>query len=158
MSAGSATRGASHNQIAERIAGATAFGPITIGATRQGSTAAAAMDIAADLLGNAVFLGYSELLNLLEGGSDRPVGLRSSMANDITFPNTVVVLTREIVEAALNGPHAPVMPSPIPGRLLNIPKPGIMFINFTDSGSSGIGGSSNLGPGSYTMVVQVERL
>lgn len=105
------------------------------------------------LAGNTLIsmaLGIPPGLNFL-GGEDRPIGIHASSAGPI-LPTTTVVLTREIIEAALAAP-ARGMVNPMPSVLIPIHKPGIMVINFEDKG-----GNLTDRRAFYYMVLQVERM
>jgi hypothetical protein len=123
------------------------FGPVTLGAT-VGTTGdvTSGMKTANDVL--LMSLGIPPL-GMLTSGLDRPIGLVQGSTDQNALPNTVVILTREIIEAALSAPHPQIATAPV---IILTPKPGIMVITFVDSGQ-------NLGDGgaSYVMALQVER-
>lgn len=104
----------------------------------------------------AATMGISFVGLALEGlfdGRDRPIGLVPSGLADssVVLPNQVVLLTREIIEAAL----APLPPgtAPIgPPAWPRFPKPGVMMIPFRD-GQHGLDR-----PAYYEMYLKVERL
>lgn len=106
--------------------------------------------VAVGLAGSAMLgaaLGIPPGLNLV-GGEDRPIGMAGP-----TLPNTTVVLTREIVEAALAAPPLGLV-MPMAPMQIRVPKPGIMVINFEDQGSF----FSTDRKAFYSMILQVERL
>lgn len=148
-----------HGDIVTRIAGGSTFGAMLIGSEAVGNTLTATMNQVSQAAANAfissilAFPVGNVLSEALGASTDRPIGLRrfdNSPGSDIILPNTVVVLTREIIEAALARPYMPVLPSGIPGELLQVPGPGYIFLTFADR-------ERELGPGIYTMVLQVER-
>jgi hypothetical protein len=82
--------------------------------------------------------------------SDYPIGRRPGGTAGV-IPNVTVVLTREIIEKALSSTWATAQPPVVPGLVLNIPKPGILVLNFTDQSSSNA-------PASYSMILQIEKV
>jgi hypothetical protein len=98
-------------------------------------------------------------VTLLQTTSDRPIGVVPT-GDASVLPNPVVVLTREIIEAALAQPPIGMMPSPLsvaPGVLA--PKPGVLSVLFRDGVQTG-GLIENViqRPAIYQMFIQVERL
>jgi len=85
---------------------------------------------------------------------DRPIGLIPNGVGSVALANPVVVLTREIIEAALKSPSNLPIPTPTAGLIVVAPKPGIMVINFADGDMTNTGERS----AAYYMVLQVERL
>lgn len=91
--------------------------------------------------------------SLITGSTlDRPIG----MTGTAVFPNTIVVLTREIIELALAQP-APRSVTVIPGYGQGVEKPGIILIPFVDGVFSDSFGITNR-PAIYYMMLQVERV
>jgi hypothetical protein len=90
------------------------------------------------------------LSQIINGRQDRPVGLRPS-GSGTQLPNLTLVLTREIIDAALSSSWATVQLPVVPGLQLTIPKPGILVLNFVDTPA---------GPSAaaYTMILQAERV
>jgi hypothetical protein len=130
------------DQIASRK-----FGPLTLGATVGTSGDVAS---GAGTFGDIVLaLAGIPPINMLTSGLDRPIGLVQSGPDQNALPNTAIVLTREIIEAALSSSHPPIAPAPV---VIPTPKPGIMVITFADSGPR-LGDTG----ASYVMALQVER-
>jgi hypothetical protein len=90
------------------------------------------------------------LSQIINGRQDRPVGLRPS-GSGTQLPNLTLVLTREILDAALSSSWATVPLPVVPGLQLTIPTPGTLVLNFVDTPA---------GPSAaaYTMILQVERV
>lgn len=86
--------------------------------------------------------------------TDSPIGRRRVESGGSVIPNVTIVLTREIVEKALSSAWATIQLPVAPGVMLDIPKPGIIVLNFTDPP----GDLTNPTPASYTMFLQVEKL
>jgi hypothetical protein len=110
--------------------------------------------------------------NLLAGSADRAIGILPNVtgpnADQTLLPIQAVVLTREIVEAALAQPPLGNIPSPVS---LNVglfntnaqatigqvaPKPGVLVLHFQDGLLPNIQGVAR--PAIYQMFLQVERL
>jgi hypothetical protein len=150
-----------HGDVAGRIAEGSTFGSLVIGENAVGNTVTSNLDqlgnlATATVISGALMFPIPALLDeAIARRLDRPVGLRyfdrEAVGTDIVLPNTAIVLTREIIEAALNRPYVPVVPSGVPGELLQIPGPGYIVITFADR-------EAKYGPGVYTMVLQVERV
>ncbi|HEX2100750.1 MAG TPA: hypothetical protein VHF69_08810, partial [Candidatus Synoicihabitans sp.] len=89
---------------------------------------------------------------------DRPIGVAQNDFNSLAVPNTVVVLTREVIEMALSASPPPV-DTPAPGVIFHRTKPGVMVITFQDTATEAF---RNVAPhtdyGHYVMTLQVERL
>ncbi len=116
-----------------------------------GIFATKAPTLAADAV--LVGLGLPPLATLLSGSLDRHIGMVNG-PNGAMLPNTVVVLTREIIEQALNQPAIGL--TMVNGNLpIFFPKPGIMAIPFVDTPP---GGFIKDRPAIYYMILQVERL
>jgi hypothetical protein len=112
-------------------------------------------------------------VTLLATSNDRPIGLVATGPDQTVLPNQLVVLTREIIEAALAQPARGQIPSPVAttynfgsGLLQNnaaarlpvaAPKPGILVIQFEDRNVQGGLGFPER-PAIYQMFIQVERL
>lgn len=134
------------------------FGPLAIDASGIGSGGA----VGSNLRSTADFLLFTSfslpLATILSTSADRPVGLTSSGPDQTVLPNAAVVLTREIIEAALAKPAAGMFPSPwlkVPGVLA--PKPGVIMIEFNDGILPGFLGFPER-PAMYQMFIQVERI
>lgn len=124
-----------------------AFGPLALGASEASHPywlTQARVNAPAFI---AVAFGLPPILNL--EGEDRPIGLVGGPA----LPNTTVVLTREIIEAALAGPPLGAM-IPTQGVVIHMPKPGMIVINFEDTWRRSITDRVAF----YSMVLQVERV
>jgi len=110
--------------------------------------------------------------NLLAGSADRAIGILPNVtgpnADQTMLPIQAVVLTREIIEAALAQPPLGTIPSPV---ALNVglfnsnaaatigqiaPKPGILVLHFQDGLLPNILGVAR--PAIYQMFIQVERI
>jgi hypothetical protein len=139
------------------------FGPITVGATaaNSGNLTQAGAGVIVGALG--VPLVGLPVQALTGGFKDRPIGLVPNGVDATVLPNTTIILTREIIEAALSSSHQAVV-SPAQGVNVVTPKPGIMVFNFMDTfrpndwSSLGLGlGINDVSPGLFTMVLQVER-
>ncbi len=110
--------------------------------------------------------------NLLAGSADRAIGILPNVtgpnADQTMLPIQAVVLTREIIEAALAQPPLGSIPSPIAldvGLLSTnamatigqaAPKPGVLVLHFQDGLLPNILGVAR--PAIYQMFLQVERL
>ncbi|HZR66545.1 MAG TPA: hypothetical protein VFA85_15480 [Terriglobales bacterium] len=139
------------------------FGIITLGNVSGGTTNASvnAWETMGVLAADAILA--IPAVNLPANGKDRPIGLAPNDSTSSALPNTTVVLTREIIEAALSGTSPTVFNYFIPNvmkipQIIVVPKPGIMVIVFTDSAQ--VNGNIPLfqdGPASYAMILQVER-
>lgn len=107
-----------------------------------------------DVLGSLFF--SISFKSMLSGGPDRPIGLVENGPNGTALPSRAVVLTREIIEAALARPAIGVFASPfptVPGVLA--PVPGLLMIEFYDAQAAG---GLNNRRARYQMFIQVERL
>ncbi len=120
------------SQVQGRIAG-QAFAPVEAGSTSPTTGP------------------FTIIEAMLAGGSDSPIGTVATGQGGFTMPNTTLVLTREIIEKALGSTFTNVQLSNA-GGVVQIPKPGILVLNFARTGSGG--GPSAL----YSMVVQVEKV
>jgi hypothetical protein len=135
------------------------FGMIAAGAQANSSNSAAAsvfFNQVATMAAHGI-----PLAALLGSGADRPIGLVSTGFDQTALPNRLVVLTREIIEAALAGPALGVIPSTIPNVAgVAAPVRGIIMVPFYDGrmplGSQGLTFLER--PALYQMFIQVERL
>jgi len=134
-------------KVQNHITSGTGYAAVAIGGTPQAS--------AAQLVASGLFLPYAVISNLLSGGADRPIGLRHIVGTDnVYFPNTVVVLTREIIESALSAPYAQSIQNPAnPFEQIQIPSAGFLMIYFIDAADFS---NIALGPGYYVMVLKIE--
>jgi hypothetical protein len=119
--------------------------PVTVGAIAAGTGSVTAVTRSVFDV-HFVLLGIPPI-TMLMSGADRPIGLIASDADTTAFPNTLVVLTREMIEAALSNPARPLADAP---AIIPTPKPGILAITFSDSGLV-----SQVAQ--YVMTIQVER-
>ncbi len=140
------------------------FAPILFGSsatpglngTAEGLAIAAAF---ADPTGHAMYVtSYQLAAKLFVGDSDRPIGLIPTGVADggVALPNQMVVLTREIIEAAL-APLPRGTPAIGPPSWPRMPKPGVMMISFRD-GEHRNALSVAERPAVYEMYLKVERL
>jgi hypothetical protein len=135
------------------------FGMIAAGAQANSSNTAAAsvfFNQVATMAAHGI-----PLAALLGSGADRPIGLVSTGFDQTALPNRLVVLTREIIEAALAGPALGVIPSTIPNVAgVAAPVRGVIMVPFYDGrmplGSQGLTFLER--PAMYQMFIQVERL
>jgi hypothetical protein len=136
------------------------FAPLTLGTVEglSGSTATLVGRSIIDTTFSAL-TGLPALTLIFNGSRDRPIGLVDNGIDSLALRNRAVVLTREIIEAALAGPASGPVPTPTPGVIIIVPKPGIMVIEFFDSWNNREFSNplSLEGRGSYYMVLQVER-
>lgn len=107
------------------------------------------------------FRGYAALFGIPLGFEqaittfrDRPIGLKYVDIANTALPNTVVVLTRESIEAALLATGSSVV-TPLPGVSITLTKPALMIITFRDKTPANLGLDR---AASYVMAIQVERL
>src|SRR6185295_18253495 len=113
---------------------AARFGPVYIDPIQSASGSVNAIDfvggiVAVGLLGIPVF---STGTGIFDGTFDRPLGLIPNGIGSMAVDNPVVVLTREIIESALNnGNFAKTIPVPNTTIVLIVPKPGVVLIGFT---------------------------
>lgn len=130
-----------------------------IAGKRFGMVAAGAQPNMPSGLGSAFF--PNPLATLLASVADRPIGLVSSGPGQTALPNRVVVLTREIIEAALAGPALGVISSTLPNVAgVAAPVRGIIMVPFYDGQMPGSGLVSTFvgRRAMYQMFIQVERL
>lgn len=136
------------------------FGPLVLGANETSTNRfdASMRFLAEGGIGAA--LGLPPLASILGRQRDRPIGLVPNGQNSTALPNTTVVLTQEIIEAALATPARGVE-NPMPFIIVPMVKPGLMVINFRD----GVSASTNTPfdflfdrVAFYSMILQVERL
>jgi hypothetical protein len=113
------------------------------------------------------------LLNILATSADRPLGLVQNGRDQTALPNHTVVLTREIIEAALAKPPLGSIPSPLvnaqggnggaqgtePLARLGVaaPKPGIIVVHCQEKDVSGTMLYPER-PAIYQMYIQVEKM
>jgi len=107
------------------------FGPLVLGTTEAIPSGAIVGII------NSTF-GLLPIQLLFQGGRDRPIGLISNDVNTLLLPNTMIVLTREIIE----------------NKLLRENSWATATITFADSQKALAGVDA---PGTYLMFLQVER-
>lgn len=119
-----------------------------------------------------MFGGAVPILSLTTTTADRPIGIQQNGRDTSVLPNHTIVLTREIIEKALASPALGPIPSPVAntpsgsgfGTVAAIarvgviaPKPGIIVVDFQDSGMFGTAGLPER-PAIYQMYIQVERV
>jgi len=118
--------------------------------------------------------GGVPIVGLLATSADRPLGIVQNGRDQTALPNHTLVLTREIIEAALAKPALGAIPSPIVnlapsagllgGGIPAIarigvvsPTPGIVVIQFQDRDINGTLAFPER-PAIYQMYIQVERV
>jgi hypothetical protein len=110
--------------------------------------------------GIGAVMGLPPLVSILGRQRDRPIGLVASGQNATALPNTTVVLTREIIEAALATPPRGVV-NPMPFIIVPMVKPGLMVINFEDRTLASTNTPVDMlfdRKAFYSMILQVERV
>jgi hypothetical protein len=155
------------NQIAQKQFGVLVSGAAGMGG---GTFAGAQLKVAADM----VLMAFGPpVINLLASSNDRPIGLLANGANQAMLPVHAVVLTREIIEAALAAPALGYVANPVialntligyvlPGGMASYPagvvapKPGTIVLTFQDAGMPGLPLVER--PALYQMFIQVERV
>jgi hypothetical protein len=129
--------------------------PGTSGAGQAGGSAAAILDPTGV---SEAIASFHVVEKIFLGDFDRPIGLiPSGIANlDAVLPNQMVLLSREIIEAALAPlpANAPIIGPPFWPR---VPKPGVMMIMCRD-GEHRNALQQVERPASYEMYLKVERL
>jgi hypothetical protein len=156
-----------HDEIAQKTFRPLKFGmssnDANVGATSMVNTITDTMI----MLGG----GGVPIVGLLAQSGDRPLGLQENGRDQTALPNHVIVLTREIIEAALARPALGPIPSPVAnapsGGLQGTPaiarvgviapKPGVMVLQFEDRNVSGTLAFPER-PAIYQMYIQVERV
>ncbi|MGB8693110.1 MAG: hypothetical protein WCD08_06340 [Steroidobacteraceae bacterium] len=125
------------------------------GASQTGGAIAAAFDPTGI---STLIVSFQIAEKIFRGDSDRPIGLiPTGIANvNVALPNQMVVLTREIIEAAL-APLPRGTPAIGPPFWPRVPKPGVMMIMCRD-GEHRNALQMVERPASYEMYLKVERL
>jgi hypothetical protein len=157
------------DQISQRIFGSMVFGMSGGPADTTGQSIQRLVVDAGMMLGG---VGVP-LLNILATSADRPLGLVQNGRDQTALPNHTVVLTREIIEAALAKPPLGSIPSPLvnaqggnggaqgtePLARLGVaaPKPGIIVVHFQEKDVSGTMLFPER-PAIYQMYIQVEKM
>ena len=154
------------NQISQKQFGVLVSGNAGMGG---GTFAGTQLKIAADML---LMAFGPPVINLLASSNDRPIGLLANGAHQAMLPVHAIVLTREIIEAALAAPPLGAIPNPVialnsllgqallggaanaPGIIA--PKSGTLVVTFQDSGMPGLPLVER--PALYQMFIQVERV
>jgi hypothetical protein len=93
---------------------------------------------------------------ITEGDVDRPIGILRSGLNDLIMPNTMVVLTREMIEAGLAPLPAGTVPLGLPEAWPRMPRPGVLMIPFVDG--LHLVGVLPVRPARYELYLTVERV
>jgi hypothetical protein len=129
--------------------------PGTSGAGQGGATAASFMDPTGISVAITTFQAAEKIFG---GDSDRPIGLvPTGVASvNVALPNQMIVLTREVIEAAL-APLPAGTPLIGPPFWPRAPKPGVMMIVCRD-GEHRNALQQLERPASYEMYLKVERL
>jgi hypothetical protein len=156
-----------HDEIANKT-----FKPLKFGmSSNDANTGATSM--AHTIVDTMVMMGGGgiPIVGLLSQSGDRPLGVQENGRDQTALPNHVIVLTREIIEAALARPALGPIASPVAnnpgGGLLGTPaiarigviapKPGVMVLQFEDRNVSGTLAFPER-PAIYQMYLQVERI
>jgi len=160
------TKAGVQNEMAQKT-----FRPLVFG--MSGNSSQAVQQAFSRVYGDLamVFGGGVPIIGLLSTSADRPLGLVDSGVDRTALPNHAVVLTREIIEAALAKPalgsiQSPLYNSPASAAagispLVRLPvlapKPGILVLHFQDAtGVAGVVFPER--PAIYQMYIQVERV
>jgi hypothetical protein len=131
------------------------FAPFFFGSTGINDGVREAIELVAHQLTTFMFF-YTVGKDIHEPGPDRPIGLYRSGATGEALPNTMVVLTREIIEASLAPLPPGTLPLGLPVAWPRMPKPGVMMIPFIDG--EHFFGVVPLPNARYEMYLKVERL
>lgn len=131
------------------------FAPFFYGSTGINDGVREAIELVAHQLTTFMFF-YTVGKDIHEPGPDRPIGLYRSGATGEALPNTMVVLTREIIEASLAPLPPGTLPLGLPVAWPRMPKPGVMMIPFIDG--EHFFGAAPLPNARYEMYLKVERL
>jgi hypothetical protein len=99
-------------------------------------------------------LAFGKLVT--EGDVDRAIGILKTGLNDLMIPNTMVVLTREIIEAGLAPLPPGTAPLALPEAWPRMPKPGVLMIPFVDGFQ--FVGVLPVRPARYELYLLVERV
>jgi len=146
-----------HPRVRDQITQKT-FAPLIVGVSGNSANSATASIIQTnqDIMFMTTF--GLPIAALLTTSGDRPIGLVAPGRDVTALPNRVVVLTREIVEAALAQPPRGAFPGPLP-QLPGVPAPtrGVMMVTFYDDEIPGFLGFPEP-PAYYQMFIQVERV
>jgi hypothetical protein len=135
------------------------FGTSSVPGMSDAAWAAAMIVAGAGLAGPTMGISFGVQIaeRFAAGDADRPIGLIPSGFADssMVLPNKMVVLTREIIEAALAPlpPGTPLIGLPSWPRM---PQPGVMMIPFRDGPHNTALGQER--PAYYEMYLKVERL
>jgi hypothetical protein len=156
------------DQISQKLFGAVVFGMSGVDNNTSGQSFGRLVLDAGMMLGG----GGAPFLSLLSTTADRPLGIVQNGRDVSALPNHTVILTREIIEAALAKAPLGAIPSPVAngfgiGGMLGTPtlarlgvaapKPGIVVIQFEDRAINGTLGFPER-PAIYQMYIQVERV
>ncbi len=153
------------NQTIQDQISQKSFGAITVGLSGNdaGTSGAAILRVIGEV---GMMLGGAGLpvLTLLSNSADRPIGLVGVDFDRTGLPNQAVVLTREIIEAALVRPPLGSIPSPVPTHPIAMarigvaaPVAGVIAVQFQDRSVTGAYFFPER-PAIYQMFVQVERV
>jgi len=156
------------DQISQKQFGSVVFGMSGVDTNASGQSIGRMVLDAGMMLGGAGV----PILGLLTTTADRPLGLVQNGRDVTALPNHTVILTREIIEAALAKPALGPIPSPVAnmpqgGLLVNTaaiarigviaPKPGIIVIHLQEKDVTGTMAFPER-PAIYQMYIQVERI
>jgi hypothetical protein len=156
-------------QIAQKAFGSLIFGMSGNDANAAGSSVARTIVDVVMMFGG----GGIPIVGLLTTSADRPLGIVQNGRDQTALPNHTLVLTREIIEAALARPPlgsiaSPVANLPSGGMMMGgippiarigmvSPKPGVVVVQFQDRDVNGTLAFPER-PAIYQMFIQVERV
>ncbi|MBA2626506.1 MAG: hypothetical protein H0U85_00685 [Gemmatimonadales bacterium] len=161
------TRASVQEQITQN-----AFGVLASGAS--GVNGSSALNAGIRTAADVALLGFGmPLVNLLQVSSDRPIGmvLNASAPDQTMLLNHTIVLTREIIEAALAQPARGMIAAPAGANFAGMatgpaspmasigmiaPKPGILMVHMQDGPMAGVLTPDR--PAIYELFIQVERV
>ncbi len=142
-----------------------AFGAVVSGNSGNGSGNTLGYQLRTALDMTLIQFGFP-IVTLLQTTNDRPIGLLANGVDATMLPVQAVVLTREIIEAALAQPAKGFIMSPVPLSPWSLatvpvpaPKPGVLVLHFRDDRMplQGVMLSTER-PAIYEMFIQVERM
>lgn len=157
------------DQITQKQFGTVVFGMSGVDTNTSGQSIGRMVLDAGMMLGGAGV----PILGLLTTSADRPIGIVQNGRDVTALPNHTVILTREIIEAALAKPAIGPIPSPVANApQLGIlaggvpaiarvgviaPKPGVIVVHLQEKDVTGTMAFPER-PAIYQMYIQVERV